>query len=157
MLLSTAATATAAPTQPAASSPPANAVLGAPPQRIVVDAPGGGPGRGNVYDSSHKAVARPPGPRAGGGRPRRLEPQGRRERPRPPGRRRPDRAAPPTALQGRDLLGRLARGRRIGKLRLPGLPGRRLPGAGPTTPARQLADPGQGSAPALLRLRLHLR
>ena len=33
------------------------------------------------------------------------------------------------------------------KLRLPGLPGRRLAGAGPRATARQLADPGQGSAP----------
>src|SRR6201996_8467263 len=60
MLLPPAAPAPAAPPQPAASSPPANAVLGAPPQRIVVDAPGGGPGRVTVYDSSHKAVASVP-------------------------------------------------------------------------------------------------
>jgi putative copper export protein/methionine-rich copper-binding protein CopC len=60
MLLSTAATASAAPLQPAASSPAANAVLGAPPQRIVVDAPGGEAGRVTVYDSSHKAVASVP-------------------------------------------------------------------------------------------------
>jgi putative copper export protein/methionine-rich copper-binding protein CopC len=57
MLLSTAATADAAEPQRAASSPAANAVLGAPPQRIVVDAPGAAAGRVTVYDSSHKAVA----------------------------------------------------------------------------------------------------
>lgn len=56
-LLSMAAAASAAPTQPAASSPAANAVLGAPPQRIVVEAPGGIPGQVTVYDSSHKTVA----------------------------------------------------------------------------------------------------
>jgi putative copper export protein/methionine-rich copper-binding protein CopC len=60
MLLLTVATAGAAPPQPAASSPAANAVLGAPPQRIVVDAPGATAGRVTVYDSSHKAVASVP-------------------------------------------------------------------------------------------------
>jgi putative copper export protein/methionine-rich copper-binding protein CopC len=59
-LLSTAATASAAPPQPTASSAAANAVLGSPPQRIVVDDPGGAPGRVTVYDSSHTAVASVP-------------------------------------------------------------------------------------------------
>lgn len=63
-LLSIVATAsaatTAAPSRPTASSPAANAVLGAPPRRIVVDAPGGAPGRVTVYDSSHKTVASVP-------------------------------------------------------------------------------------------------
>jgi putative copper export protein len=65
-LLLTAATAGAAPSQPAASSPPANAVLGAPPQRIVVDSPGGAPGRVTVYDSDHKTVASVPARPVGG-------------------------------------------------------------------------------------------
>ncbi|HEY0277559.1 MAG TPA: CopD family protein [Solirubrobacterales bacterium] len=59
-LLCAVATANAAPPQPTASSPAANAVLGAPPQRIVVDAPGGIPGRVTVYDSSHQTVAAVP-------------------------------------------------------------------------------------------------
>jgi putative copper export protein len=61
MLLLTAAMARAAPPpEPTASSPAANAILGAPPQRIVVDAPSAAPGRVTVYDSSHKAVASVP-------------------------------------------------------------------------------------------------
>lgn len=61
-LLSMAATASAAtaPTRPAGSSPASNAVLGAPPRRIVVDAPSGTPGRVTVYDSDHKTVASVP-------------------------------------------------------------------------------------------------
>jgi putative copper export protein/methionine-rich copper-binding protein CopC len=66
MLLLTVATASAAPPQPAASSPAANAVLGAPPQRIVVDASGGAAGRVTVYDSNHKAVASVPARPVGG-------------------------------------------------------------------------------------------
>lgn len=56
-LLFAVATASAAPPEPAASSPAANAVLGAPPQRIVVGAPGGIPGQVTVYDSNHQTVA----------------------------------------------------------------------------------------------------
>jgi putative copper export protein/methionine-rich copper-binding protein CopC len=66
MLLLTVATASAAPAQPAASSPAANAVLGAPPQRIVVDAPGRAAGLVTVYDSNHKAVASVPARPVGG-------------------------------------------------------------------------------------------
>lgn len=65
-LLLTVATASAAPSQPTASSPAANAILGAPPQRIVIDAPGGAPGRVTVYDSNHKTVASVPARPVGG-------------------------------------------------------------------------------------------
>jgi putative copper export protein/methionine-rich copper-binding protein CopC len=54
-----AATATSPPI-PTASSPAANAVLGAPPRRIVVTAPGDAPGQVTVYDSSHEALATVP-------------------------------------------------------------------------------------------------
>jgi hypothetical protein len=66
MLLLTAPAASAAPPQPAASSPAANAVLGAPPQRIVVDAPGRAAGLVTVYDSNHEAVASVPARPVGG-------------------------------------------------------------------------------------------
>jgi putative copper export protein/methionine-rich copper-binding protein CopC len=53
-----ASAATAAPIDsPAASSPAANAVLGAPPRRIVIPRQGDGPGRVTVFDSNHKRVA----------------------------------------------------------------------------------------------------
>ncbi len=58
--------ASAAIAQPPASSPAANAVLGAPPARVVIATPGSGPGRVVVYDSVHQAVATVPARPAGG-------------------------------------------------------------------------------------------
>jgi putative copper export protein/methionine-rich copper-binding protein CopC len=57
MALAATAGASAAAAQPVASSPAANAVLGAPPHRIVIPRAGSGPGRVTVYDSAHKALA----------------------------------------------------------------------------------------------------
>jgi putative copper export protein/methionine-rich copper-binding protein CopC len=60
-----AASAAAAPAQPVASSPAANAVLAAPPQRIVIPRTSAAPARITVYDSSHEAVASVPAHPAG--------------------------------------------------------------------------------------------
>jgi putative copper export protein len=60
-----AAGASAATPGPAGSSPAANAILGTPPQRIVIANPGSGPGRVTVYDSNHKALATVPARPAG--------------------------------------------------------------------------------------------
>src|ERR1700743_90920 len=60
------ASASAAIAQPPASSPAANAVLGAPPARVVIATPGSGPGSVVASTPVHQAAAAAPARPAGG-------------------------------------------------------------------------------------------